>query len=125
MKNVSVYTRYMKFSIRLLYLYLFSFVGLLIAIIGATRLVDLGLKIFVFQDADQYTYRSPYPAYPGDPNLKITKEEWEQQQIVQQENQIQENKKQRQRTAAEALAMVIIGTPLYLYHWTTITRENK
>jgi hypothetical protein len=44
----------MKFSIRLLYLYLFSFVGLLIVVIGGIQMVDLGIKTFVFKDADKY-----------------------------------------------------------------------
>ncbi|MBI5019261.1 hypothetical protein HZB58_03235 [Candidatus Gottesmanbacteria bacterium] len=44
----------MKINVRLIYLYLFSFVGLLTVVIGSVRLVDLGLKVFVFPDADRY-----------------------------------------------------------------------
>jgi len=40
-------------NIRTLYLYLFSFVGLLILIIGSIQLIDLGLKVFIFTDADR------------------------------------------------------------------------
>ena len=39
----------MKFSLRLLYLYLFSFVGLLITVIGSIQIIDLGLKTYVFK----------------------------------------------------------------------------
>ncbi len=108
----------MKFNIRLLYLYLFSFVGLLVTVIGTIRLVDLGLKVYVFKNADVYTYMARPLApegkpFPAEEEARMRKE------------QDQENKRQRQRTAAEALAMIVVGGPLYLYHWRTITRESK
>jgi len=49
----------MKFSIKLLYLYLFSFIGLLTTIIGAVQLVDLGLRTYVFKEAEYYDYARP------------------------------------------------------------------
>ncbi len=36
-----------------------------------------------------------------------------------------ENQKQRQREVSEALAMLIVGIPLYKYHWRTIQKEGK
>ena len=66
----------MKFSIRLLYLYLFSFIGLIIAVIGTIQLVDLGIKVFVFKDADRYDLVS-YPAKvdPSGKEVKMTEQE--------------------------------------------------
>ena len=49
----------MNINIRLIYLYLFAFVGLFTVVIGSVRMVDLGLKIFVFKDADKYEYVTP------------------------------------------------------------------
>lgn len=43
----------MKIDLRLLYLYLFSFVGLFIVVIGSIQLVNLGIKTFVFKEADK------------------------------------------------------------------------
>jgi len=111
----------MKFSIRLLYLYLFSFIGLLVSVIGAIRLVDLGLKVYVFQNADQYIYVTPLMPESADGKVRPVSPEIEKQQ---RDQQIAENNRQRKRTTAEALSMILVGTPLYLYHWKTIKKEN-
>lgn len=106
----------MKLSVRLIYLYLFSFVGLLTVVIGSVRMVDLGLKIFVFREADRYEYMAP----------KIEGEEItpaEEQQLKDQASR--EQTRNRQREFSGAFAMIAIGLPLYLYHWKTIQKENK
>lgn len=110
----------MKFSIRLLYLYLFSFIGLLIAVIGGVRLVQLGIKVYVFNGADQYTNYA-VPTYLDGKGAEPEQAEIETQRKINET----ESKRQRQREVAEALAMIIIGAPLYLYHWKTIQKESK
>jgi hypothetical protein len=104
----------MKFSLRLLYLYLFSFVGLLVVVIGGIQMVNLGLKTFVLKDADRY------PLYPmgikGEPGYMSPEE-----QMAQQDQQV---KQQRQSELSNSLAMIIIGTPLYLYHWKIIQKNS-
>jgi hypothetical protein len=110
----------MKFSIRLLYLYLFSFIGLLIGVIGCIRLVDLGLKVYVFDNADTYTYTTPLFTPEGKPASPSP--ELERQMQVQQS---EEATQQRKRTTAEALSMILVGAPLYLYHWSLIKKESK
>ncbi len=110
----------MKFSIRLLYLYLFSFIGLLIAVIGSIRLVDLGLKVYIFGGADTYSYSVPIVAPDG--KIASSSPEYERQMKIQQTD---ENVRQRKRTMAEALAMIVVGVPLYAYHWSLIKKESK
>jgi hypothetical protein len=113
----------MKFSIRLLYLYLFSAIGLFIFIIGCIRLIDLGLKIYVFHDADKYTLTRPMVAPPEKGTL--SPQEAEEQFKEAQRTQDIENNRNRQRETSGALAMILIGAPLYLYHWKTISKESK
>jgi hypothetical protein len=103
----------MKFNLRLLYLYLFSFVGLLIVTIGSIQMADLALKNYVFKVSD-YTY---YPETIADGKQTISKEEIETRNKIEQNNQ-------RKRQLSISLSMILIGTPLYLYHWKTIKREN-
>ena len=110
----------MKFSIRLLYLYLFSFIGLLIAVIGSVQLVDLGIKVYVFKGADRYD--NPYavrydPTGKEIPLTNIEKEEQKKLQDV-------ETQRQRQRQTSTALAMLLVGIPLYKYHWNTIQSKR-
>ena len=107
----------MKFSLRLLYLYLFSFVGLLITVIGGIQIVDLTLKTYVFKVSEF----SSYPMSPIKDETGVVIQSTEDQ-LKQQES---EASNQRKRNLSTALAMIAIGTPLYLYHWKTIKKENK
>ncbi len=109
----------MKLNIRLLYLYLFSFVGLLILVIGTIRLVDLGMKVVIFKDADVYEYSYPTTIVEG-ANGEIVKKEAE----AAREMAMKETKRSRQREASSALAMILVGAPLYLYHWRVIGKEK-
>ncbi len=112
----------MKFSIRLLYLYLFSFIGLLIAVIGAIQLVDLGIKVYLFQGADRYdNYATPVKYTPDGKETKLTDEELAEQKRIQEK----ETERQRQRQVSTALSMLLVGVPLYKYHWNMIQKESK
>ena len=113
-----------SFSIRLLYLYLFSFVGLLITVIGIIRLVDLGMKVYLFNGADQYTYYDVRPVKePGTPDM--TEEEQKQYEEQEKKRQEEDNTRNRQREFSGAVSMILVGIPLYIYHWKTIQNENK
>lgn len=104
----------MNLNIRLLYLYLFSFVGLIILTIGAIRLIDMGIKMAFFDEADYYE------AYP--PRMEGAPEPTKDEIAAYQKVQVTRN---RQRELSGAVAMVIVGLPLYLYHWRKINTESK
>ncbi len=110
----------MKFSIRLLYLYLFSFIGLLIAVIGTIRLIQLGIKVYIFKGADVYI-SYPISVGPDGKGVELSQVDKELQQRTQNE----ENRRQRQREVSEAFAMLLVGIPLYKYHWNIIQKEGK
>lgn len=102
-------------NLRLLYLYLFSFVGLLIVIIGSIQTVDLTLKMTFFRDIDMYE------AYPmTDPAGKYI--ETKEEAVARQERDVA---RQRKREFVTAFSMLAVGLPVYLYHWKTIKKENK
>lgn len=105
----------MKFSLRLLYLYLFSFVGLLITVIGSIQLLDLGLKTYVFK-VSEYTYYPEPVKLEGQPAV-------DESEIKRRNEEHEQN--QRRRQVSNSLAMILVGTPLYLYHWKTIKGEQK
>uniref|UniRef100_A0A7C4TLR7 DUF5671 domain-containing protein n=1 Tax=candidate division WWE3 bacterium TaxID=2053526 RepID=A0A7C4TLR7_UNCKA len=109
----------MKFNLRLLYLYLFSFVGLIITVIGSVQLVDLGLKTFIFKNADSYV------SYPMAKPVETDKMEIQPSQEEIMKYQRQETRNQREREMSNSLAMIMVGLPLYLYHWKTIQKEQN
>ena len=109
-------------NIRSLYLYLFSFIGLLIAVIGTVQIVDLVLTVYVFDEADRYEYRLRAPLEPGN-NLDPEKQaEYEEELREQNERDVL---RQRQRQLSGSISMILVGVPLYLYHWRIISREAK
>ena len=107
--------KHMKFSLRLLYLYLFSFVGLLITIIGSIQILDLTLKTYVFRVSEYTYYPEATPVESGKPKVDPAE--------VARRNQ-EEQSNQRKRQISSSLAMILVGAPVYLYHWKTIKSEN-
>ena len=105
----------MNINLRLLYLYLFSAVGLIIVIFGSIQLVNLGLKTFVFKQADVYE------VYPSPLKGEIEAISPEEQKA----RQARDLSRQRQRELAGAVSALAVGLPLYLYHWSVIQRESK
>ena len=136
--------------IRTIYLYLFALVGLALLVIGLYRLIDLGLKAWVFTGADQQTIYRAKPISVGyDPefaamkSLKNCEEKCELNQVQiqaidewmqdyddwktkqEEQGEVDYRSQQRQRTASSSLALLIVGLPLYLYHWTLIKRDVR
>src|SRR3989344_552451 len=113
--------------IRKIYLYVFSFVGLLLVVIGLVRLLDLGLKVYVFKKADNYVYYPPTPTRIEKDGTarELTEEEQTKYKKEQEEAQKQQIEAQRQSTASNSLAMIIIGIPLFIYHWKIINKESR
>lgn len=134
--------------IRTIYLYLFALVGLALLIIGVVRFLDMGLKMFVFTKAEdidkiQQKYNYPYysipvpveklQTYQESTSTELTNEEktalksWlaNYKKLQEEESKIDYLVSQRQKEASNNLAMILVGLPLYLYHWRIIKRETK
>ncbi len=130
--------------IRTIYLYLFTLVGLALLIIGTVKFIDMGLKTFVFTKAEepeavqQRYYSDPVNIYAFKlENLQddeeLTQEERQTlkefladyKELQEKEEKIDYLASKRQREASNNLAMIIVGLPLYLYHWRIIKRETK
>jgi predicted cobalt transporter CbtA len=109
--------------IRKIYLYLFSLVGLVLVIIGCVNLVNLALKAYVFTAADQY-YSYPVAPAPADKSATTTVPATPSDAQVKAYQDMQ-TKSSRESTAANALAMIIVGIPLYYYHWRVIQKDKE
>ncbi|MDD3399937.1 MAG: hypothetical protein WC919_07055 [Candidatus Paceibacterota bacterium] len=133
--------------VRTIYLYLFTIIGLSLVVIGTVRFLDMGLKAFVFTGADeperiqQRYYQGYLPsavekiATPEDvdgvegltddekeslKNFIKNYEEWREEGA-----KIDYVSSRRQRDASINLSLLLVGLPLYLYHWRIIRRETK
>lgn len=112
--------------IKKVYLYLVSLVSLIILIIASIMLINMALKTWVFPKADTDMY---YPAmvdcasYTED--LKKTAPECNDPAYAEKEEARQKENRaaQKQRDASTALAMIIVATPVFLYHWKLARKE--
>jgi hypothetical protein len=136
--------------IRTIYLYLFALVGLIMVTVGTAQLVNLGLKVWVFTKADVIDYSYSQPVVPYFDQAKLNAEAvkscsdkceftaeqkqlidrwlqdyktWQEQEKTRDKNAYVDSSRQRQ--AAQALGLIIVGLPLYLYHWLVIKRDRK
>jgi len=131
--------------IRTIYLYLFALVGLALLITGSVRFIDMGLKMFIFTQAEapekiqqkfkcQYTLPMPIEKIEGyQENEELTEEELttlknflkDYEKCQEESEKIDYLTSRRQRDASTNLAMILVGLPLYLYHWRMIGKESK
>jgi len=129
--------------VRTIYLYIFSLLGLVLLIIGGVRLVNMGLKAFIFTQADEeqrINFERP-PLYQMETLQKIDEAELSQvsaEEKKQLQSMIQSYEawlersdavdpitSRRHRDASTSLAMMLIGLPLYLSHWRMTKKEAK
>lgn len=134
--------------IRTIYLYLFAIVGLALLVTGCVRFIDMGLKVFIFKQADaperimqQFScqnifYNLPSSVEKLQANQTSTVFTADEQATIKtfldNYKKCQEESKninyvtsQRQKDASNSLAMILVGLPLYLYHWRVISKETK
>ncbi len=129
--------------IRTIYLYLFALLGLVLLTIGGVRFVDMGLKAFVFTKAEEderlRDKMLPSLVYP----IKRVEEIQDNEELSDEERttitQWLEDYKEWQKRSSEInyvtvrrhkdasfnLSLILIGLPLYLYHWIIIKKEIK
>ena len=134
--------------VRTIYLYIFALLGLTLLIIGGVNFVNMGLKAFIFTQAEE-EQRLLYKEMPVPFSIsrieglekeietgeevclseeeKISIENW----LADYNNWKKDRSKidpvivRRHRDASLNLSLILIGLPLYLYHWQIIKRETE
>jgi hypothetical protein len=115
--------------IKKVYLYLVSLISLVIVIIGAIMIINMALKAWVFKKADNTVYYAPkaicdLPTNPDGSKPNLPTECSDPDYEAKQQARERENRSaQRQRDAAQALAMIVVATPVFLYHWKLARKE--
>lgn len=119
--------------IKRVYLYMVSLISLIILVIAAIMLINMALKTWIFTKADEAFYYVPRPACdlpakvsPDESSTAImppecTDPNWEQKE---REAEAIRRTAQKQRDAAQALAMIIVASPVFLYHWRLARKET-
>ncbi len=129
-------------TVRTIYLYIFSLLGLVLLVIGGVRLANMGLRAFIFTKADEQQridFSRP-PLYQIETLQKISDGEFseisteEKMQIksmiksyeawLERSDAVDPITSKRHRDASTSLAMVLIGLPLYLTHWKMTKKQS-
>lgn len=125
--------------IRNVYLYLVTFVGLVTFIFGAVGIINNVLQRYVFQ-IDDFSYSQPiYPGMKGqceqsylDPTdsegkrmIAPTAQEIETCQAAEKDMNKRLNNSNFGRELSISLAQILIGLPIWLYHWGVIQKEYR
>lgn len=116
-----------KNILRNVYLYTFSAVGLIICITGAIGLLNVGMKTYVFpvQHYEEY-YSNCYDSMSWDRDVSQLEEEYNEQYAEEcEEERAIADSDSRKRDLAIGVSQIIVGTPLWLYHWMVIQRRRK
>jgi hypothetical protein len=101
-----------------IYIYIFSAVGLVLVIIGSVELINLGLRAYVFTQADiTHEYLISQPMLSTEKSIQP-----DETQRIAYEKETRTSTRQRQ--AANAVALLIVGVPLFVYHWRIIRKER-
>jgi hypothetical protein len=132
--------------IRTIYLYSFSLLGLILMVIGSVNFLDMGMRAFIFTKADEgmndnYMMSCPPTAVMekfgkvdgnASESFNLTIEDKEMMSMWKQDYKnwkdmpkVDYVTQQRHRDASNNLALIVIGLPLYLYHWFVIRKELK
>jgi len=110
-------------TLRKSFLYLFATTGLIISIIGLIMLLNLGLKTYVFTKADYPCYQERYVSPESRDGM--TAEEQEKIAADNLQNCLDQRTASKQNQASTAISMLLVGLPLYIYHWYRIRAENQ
>lgn len=133
--------------VRTIYLYIFALLGLVLLIIGSVNFLNMGLKAFIFTQADEesriFSKQIPIPTVPRIENIgqdieegkdiclsaeeKVYVESWlaDYNNWKESMSKIDPITSRRHRDASINLSLILIGLPLYLYHWRIIKKETE
>ncbi len=116
--------------IKKVYLYLVSLISLIIIVVGAIMLINLALRTWVFTKADNNYYYAPkiacdMPAIAPDNTARILPPECSDPDYdaKQQAQEKESRSAQKQRDAAQAIAMILVASPIFYYHWKLARKE--
>ena len=114
--------------IKNIYLYLVTFVALMMMVFSCADLINTILRSYVFTHADQDYYQNYPCAVPAAPpvNGKVIEPTTIDCQKQQEENRKQTETSrvaQRERDLIRDLSFLIVGLPLFLFHWRLVRRK--
>jgi len=118
--------------IRFIYLYLITAITFIVFIIGAVNIVDQGLKSFVFNVEEYDYYDRPIPVMDCEIYLDANQDAEAYENCLEKQKAAMEYEAPKSKFTNEAkrrlsigIAQVVVGFPLWLFHWRIIERDRR
>ncbi|MBU2612902.1 hypothetical protein KJ925_00385 [Patescibacteria group bacterium] len=116
--------------IKTIYFYLVALIGLMMVVFSTADLVNLGLKTWVFPKADLNEWKEPPCAVQvvKDPTFQETDTVYIQRLQSCEASRMDEDEMRairNQKSVVRDISFIVVGLPLFLFHWTTIRKESK
>jgi len=129
----------MKNTIRQIYFYAATLIFLIMSVVAAISLLNLGLKTYVFPKADMAfgqqcddsgsMYYAPKPvAAPGETPAavkELTMEEKAANKALCEKNLADQKSAEHQRDLVQYLSMLIVAAPLFWIHFKWVQKERE
>lgn len=112
--------------IKNIYLYLVSFVALMMMVFSIVDLFNVLLRTYVFTQADNYNYpvmACVDKASPGSPVTDPVVCRQQQEDVKKQQEQ--SRIANRQSSYVRDLSMIVVAIPLFAYHWRIIRKKGE
>lgn len=115
--------------VRNAYLYIASLISLLFIAIGCYTLLNTALKFYLFPKAEKggYSrceYMEPAPTVCDENGLNCKPEVTPDSKEDKDQKKEECYSEERQKNVADALTMIIIALPIFLFHWRLVRREK-
>ncbi len=114
--------------IKNIYLYLVSFVALMMLIFSAADIVNITLRTYVFTKADNFYY-GPACVPPPAPTGTSTPSDIKASGCLSADEQKKQNDDQRnaqnQRDLVRDLSMIVVAIPVFMYHWKIVRNKEE
>jgi hypothetical protein len=104
------------------YLYIVSIITLVIMIIAAIGLINMGFKAAL--GVSDYSYSVPYCESMKPVEGSMARECTAEEQAKQEEREHKNQAENRKRDIAQFLAMLIVAAPVFYYHWGLARKEQ-
>ena len=128
--------------VRTIYLYTVALISLVFLAVGTGNLINTTLKAYVFTEAEknEYSRCNSYPYFASSIDAEALKKSSQitEDQKTQIENMLKEYdnwkkentgdvciKAERQKKMLDAVTMILIALPLYIFHWRMARKEKQ
>lgn len=118
--------------IKNIYLYLVSFVALMMVVFSLADAINIALRTYIFTKADNNYYSYPVAPCPVAAPTDVTStnkiDKAAAENCLSKAEQDKQNADniaaQRQRDLVRDLSMIVVGIPLFAYHWQLARRKE-